>query len=121
MKTAKKIGPSLSEELENRGNCRAGLPGVKVVIAGHKGLFKILSSHWDKGSRLKLIVYPAGSREPPLWKCVDPENHKFFHTACCINQDLPPGSMIDVQPEDCTLASVWPVVCCKPRRRRKVK
>jgi hypothetical protein len=125
------VGIGLQDELEARGNCRYGLSGVKVRVSGHEGLFTIWESHWAADEELQLTVYPADGPSPIPLRCVDPEKHQLpgypiemsFHTfkCFCFEGKYPPGTLFFVPATDCTLASPWPVVCCRPKRRRKGK
>jgi hypothetical protein len=116
--THTKTGLSLVEELERRGGCRYGLRGVKVRVHGHPGLFKVWATYWGAGQQLFLTLYPAVGPEPIEVQCVDPEHHDLFHTAACFDSVFPAGTIRDMGAERVTLASRWPVVCCRPRRSR---
>jgi hypothetical protein len=125
--THTKTGLSLAEELERRGGCRYGLADVKVHVEGHAGVYAVWSTEWDKNSELRLVVYPADGPAPEeVIECKHPEScfvHAetgwAVHTADCWEPTkYPPGTLNDVHADHCTLASKWPVVCCRPRRSR---
>jgi hypothetical protein len=111
------IGQNLQSELDLRDGCRYGLSDVPIRVHGHEGSYRIFGTHWDAKSELRLTAYPEGPR-PREWVCTDPDTHKYSHTMACYNPQFPPGTLHDVAAIDCTLLDRWPVVCCRPRRRR---
>jgi hypothetical protein len=113
------IGTTVQQEHEARG-CRAGLQGVHVTVLEHPGEFIIAGSRWTRDRQLVLNVYPADGPRPVLFRCVNPKEHQSWHTAECYSSPTwPPGTLHGVPESACTLSSEWPVVCCKPRRRRR--
>ena len=94
------IGRTVALELEPRRGCRKGLRGVTITISGRPGRFIIWGSHWERGGSLSIAAYPAAGPKP-----VDIERH--------------PGMFHDLRPEECKLATRWPVVCCRPRSVRR--
>jgi hypothetical protein len=112
-------GAELQAELEARSNCRYGLRGVPIRVRGHGGTFVVFSTRWDAGRRLAVTAYPAGRDGFPVWKCTDTDNHKWTHTMACWNPAFPDGTLFNVPASDCILTGPWPVVCCRPSRRRR--
>jgi hypothetical protein len=120
---------TIQDELEARSNCRYGLAGVVIRIRGHDGLFVVWSSRWAADRELVVTAYPAAGPKPEEWKCIDPENHikpyeQFggrweVHSLACLNDEYPPVTLHDVPAPDCTLVGEWPVVCCRPRRKKR--
>jgi hypothetical protein len=129
------IATSVASELKRRRNCRHGLRGVKVRVRAHDGLFEIYHTSWGKHEQLFMTVFPAdGPRpfDPNFAKARTPYPGADYSTwtdeelGIVRLSDLkpmiyPPGTLHDIRPEECTLMSRWPIVCCKPRRRRAAR
>jgi hypothetical protein len=49
---------TVARELRRRRECRYGLRGVEVTLAGREGRYVILGSHWDRHGKLRLELIP---------------------------------------------------------------
>lgn len=85
--------PTVAEELSNRNNCRSALQGVLVTVAlSGDEVFEVVSSFWDRHSKLVLKVCPQNTS---LNRFPNPFRADAFTSPA----------------EDCTLVSEWPVGC----------
>lgn len=95
---------TVADELRRRNDCRYGLHGVRVYLAGSGDQpFVIAASGWNQDGVLELDLLPLGSpalTAPPSWEPIP------------VSQLVAPTDMIAAVPAaDCILAGRWPIVC----------
>ena len=120
------IGESVWEACRRRGGCRYGLADVlmKHVPSGRR--FVCQGSQWCKDGTLVLEVDLPSAPSLRLQE-EKGDGHFFVITAAGLAAvPDPPRSDPEmgcnaVYARDCILLDRWPVVCCRPSRRKKVR
>jgi len=69
---------TVPEELANRNKCRYRLGGVVVAVDGTQHMQVVRSSHWDKDSRLVVVIDDGG--KVPADRC---QLRSKWPVACC--------------------------------------
>jgi hypothetical protein len=105
---------TVAGELSRRKNCRYGLRGVRVTLAGRGDeLFTVRSTHWNALGKLVLTVRPVWE-EPPLPKAVRYEiltGTELLRRAALEREEGLVAGEIEVDAAGVRLASDWPIVC----------
>lgn len=112
---------TVADELHRRRNCRYGLSGLAVVVAGSEGIYRVHGTRWDAGEELALDLCPDGGPGPlTLWReAADEETLRdrdlgLYEAADWRGTDYPDGSLRGVPAGDCVLLEPWPHACCTP-------
>jgi hypothetical protein len=121
------VGRNLALEIFLRNNCRHGLKDVLIEInyPGCEGrLYRIYATEWDEKAMLRISAFPENGPMPEPLHCVGTagcitDGPFEVHSALCYAKPVYPDGMVrNLRPEYCILAAEWPVVCCRPDRRR---
>jgi hypothetical protein len=126
------IGRTVQQELDDRGDCRYGLQGVRMRHEPTGRDFVCGGSEW--GARGELLVYtrPEQPRPGKSAPAPPPGPHTAEEYAAMTRQELGVYTLQEledvfqpyapdeiVRADECVLLSRWPIVCCRPNRRRK--
>lgn len=120
----RKTRARLSDELARRDDCRYGLAGLLCEVAGEAGAYRIYSTDWLPDDTLGLNLYPADGPKPRALWANEPEvigPFELRNIADYIGLEEPPGFLKRVRAGRIVLLEPWPVVCCRPKRRRSAQ
>ncbi len=107
---------TVAAELKRRRDCRYGLRGVEVSVAGRKSRYVVLGSHWSRHGRLKLELLPKALQadyEADQDSYGDGSGVVIMTCAQVMEfADRWRGRTLhNVPAADCRLETEWPVVC----------
>lgn len=110
-------GEHLDEALARRRNCRYGLRGVRMRHLPTGREFECGGSQWGQDGTLLLYTRRERMRPGHEGKTC---GGLVVYTAKELMEGIEPLEPdAIVRAEDCVLLSRWPVVCCRPGRKRE--